>query len=266
MALVDFQAQTDAAPSPYVEISNMRKDYLTQDGSTITALDRTDLTIAEGEFVGVVGPSGCGKTTLLKILAGIISPTSGEIAFSQASNGEEADIGVVFQSPVLLPWLRIVENALLPIKVHRRVTDADRSRVAALLKSVGLKGFEQKYPSELSGGMQQRAAIVRALMPNPKILLMDEPFGALDALTRERMNVELQRIWLETEKTVFFITHDINEAVFLSDRVLLMSARPGRFVEEVVVPFERPRSAELMATGDFARLAGRLRARLNEVE
>src|SRR5690349_21530040 len=195
----------------------------------VVALDNIDFTVGEGQFVAVVGPSGCGKSTLLKILAGLLPASKGEARLQGTPiAGPRRDIGVVFQSPVLFPWRTVLGNALLPVDVQRLGRDKLRGRAMDLLSLVGLDGFETRYPWELSGGMQQRVAMVRALVHDPAILLMDEPFGALDAMTREQMNLELQRIWLERRKTILYITHSIAEAVFLADRVFVMTPRPGR--------------------------------------
>ena len=246
--------------TPLLELRELTKSYLTQEGDHILAVAGVSLALADAEFVSLVGPSGCGKSTLLKMLAGVIAPTSGEIVFGGAVvHGAQDGMGVVFQSPVLLPWLTVIENVLLPIKILGQDRAAAEQRAHTLLDLVGLGQFERKYPPELSGGMQQRVSIVRGLIHGPRVLLMDEPFGALDALTRERMSLELQRIWLAHRKTVFFITHSISEAVFLSDRVLVMSDRPGRILEEFAIPFPRPRDFEVTATPEFGRIAGAIR-------
>jgi NitT/TauT family transport system ATP-binding protein len=252
-----------SAPPPLLQIEGLSRNYATRNGDPIVALSPTNLTLADGEFVSVVGPSGCGKSTLLKLIAGINRPTAGHIMYrgqpiSKATHG----LGVVFQSPVLLPWLTVLQNVLLPIRVLRMDRAAANERAQNLLSLVGLAGFESKYPNELSGGMQQRVSIVRSLIHDPGLLLMDEPFGALDALTRERMSLELQRIWLANRKTVFFITHSIFESVFLSDRVIVMSPRPGRIVEEIQIPFGRPRGLELSTRPEFGELAAHIRGLL----
>ena len=246
-----------------IAVHELSKAYATRDGGVV-ALDRTTFDVAEGEFVAVVGPSGCGKSTLLKILAGILPASSGDARLrGTLIDGPRRDIGVVFQSPVLFPWRTVLDNVLLPVDVQR----LDRSRYARvgldLLTLVGLRGFDHRYPWELSGGMQQRVAITRALVHDPAMLLMDEPFGALDAMTREHMNVELQRIWMERTKTVLFITHSIPEAVFLADRVLVMTPRPGRLMDDVRVDIPRPRSLDVMNTPEFGRYARHIRALFN---
>jgi len=227
----------------------------------VLALENIAFSVPEGAFVAVVGPSGCGKSTLLKILAGLLPSTEGEAWLrGRPITGPRRDIGVVFQSPVLFPWRSVLDNVLLPVDVQRLGRDRYEKVAMDLLALVGLTGFEHRYPWELSGGMQQRVAITRALVHDPAMLLMDEPFGALDAMTREHMNLELQRIWLEKKKTVLFITHSIPEAVFLGDRVLVMTPRPGRILEDVAVDLPRPRSLEVMNTPEFGRYARAIRA------
>jgi NitT/TauT family transport system ATP-binding protein len=230
----------------------------------VVALSDIEFSIGEGELVVVVGPSGCGKSTLLRILAGLLPQSDGE-AFLHGTpiTGPRRDIGVVFQSPVLFPWRSVLGNALLPIDVQRLGRDKLRTRAMDLLKLVGLEGFEHRYPWELSGGMQQRVALVRALIHDPALLLMDEPFGALDAMTRESMNMELQRIWMERRKTVLFITHSIGEAVYLADRVLVMTPRPGRIMDELKIELPRPRGLEVMNTPEFGTYVKRIRVALN---
>jgi len=253
-------AHGQGAGRELLRTENLTKSYKTREGGKVFALDATSVTLADGEFVSVVGPSGCGKSTLMKLVAGIINRTDGEILYRGKSiANSQRDMGVVFQSPVLLPWLTILQNVLLPSRVLKIDMKAAEARAHELLKLVGLGDFEGKYPTELSGGMQQRAGIVRSLIHDPSLLLMDEPFGALDALTRERMSIELQRIWLANRKTVFFITHSIAESVFLSDRVIVMSPRPGRIIEEFQIPFPRPRTFELVNTVEFGRYVSEIR-------
>src|SRR5438067_3775069 len=192
-----------------IAVKDLRKEYQTPRGSVV-ALEEVGFTVREGEFVAIVGPSGCGKSTLLKILAGLLPATRGEVRLrSLPVTGPRRDIGVVFQSPVLFPWRTVLENVLLPVDVQRLDRAKHRARPLDLLALVGLSGFEERYPWELSGGMQQRVAITRSLMHDPALLLMDEPFGALDAMTRESLNLELQRIWLERRETILFVTHSI---------------------------------------------------------
>ncbi len=237
------------------------KTYATRSGP-IMALREVSFDIAHGEFVSVVGPSGCGKSTILRIIAGIARKSRGAIAIDgEALAGPSDKVGVVFQSPVLLPWRTVRENVLLPVEVRRQKPAAWHAPAMALIKLVGLDGFDSRYPSELSGGMQQRVAICRALITDPAILLMDEPFGALDAMTREHMNLELQRIWMDRRKTVFLITHSIQEAVFLSDRVMIMTSRPGTIDEIIDIDLPRPRELDLISDPRFAAYARRIRAK-----
>lgn len=243
-----------------IEVRSLMKVFHSTDGEAVHALADIDFQIREGEFISVVGPSGCGKTTLLRILAGLISRSSGEVNLDgNPVNAPSRDVGIVFQSPILLPWRSVRENVMLPIEILKLDKAAYRARAQSLIEMVGLRDFADKLPRELSGGMQQRAAIARALVHDPRILLMDEPFGALDALTREQMNMELQRIWAESGKTVFLITHSIPEAVFLGDRVLVMSSRPGKVDRTIDVGISRPRSMESMATTRFGEVAGEIR-------
>jgi NitT/TauT family transport system ATP-binding protein len=258
--VLDSATRTD----PLIRIQGLAKSYSTADGNQVLALSELDLEIIAGTFVSVVGPSGCGKSTLLKILAGLLGPTHGTVSLGGSKvDGPRNDVGVVFQQPVLLPWLTILQNVMLPVKVQRRRGSEYVDRAGHLLDLVGLAGFEQKYPNELSGGMQQRVGIARALVTDPQILLMDEPFGALDALTREQMNDELQRIWTEQRKTVFFITHSIPEAVYLSDRVLVMSARPGRILADLDIDIPRARSLSSTTTREFVARSTEIRGLLN---
>ena len=248
------------AGEPAIGIKALTKTYRTRDGDVPT-LRPIDLDIADGEFVAVVGPSGCGKSTLLKLIAGLIEPTSGSIEVGGKEVVEPPDdVGIVFQSPVLLAWRSVLANIMMPVEVRKLDYASHLERAKALIKTARLEGFENKYPWQLSGGMQQRAAICRALVHDPKIVLMDEPFGALDALTRERMNLELQRIHFETKKTIVLITHSIPESVFLADRVVVMSDRPGTIEAIYDVPLPRPRSLEVMGTPVFAELAKQVRS------
>ncbi|MGH3359177.1 MAG: ABC transporter ATP-binding protein [Nocardioidaceae bacterium] len=247
-----------------IRIDGATLAYPTASGAPVQALSPIHLSIDGGTFVSLVGPSGCGKSTLLKILAGLLRQSEGDVLLGDENLvGPSPQVGVVFQQPVLLPWLTILNNVLLPIRVQRLNVEEYRSRALELLEMVGLEDFASRYPTELSGGMQQRAGIVRALVSDPQILLMDEPFGALDALTREQLNDDLQRIWAEQRKTVFFITHSIPEAVYLSDRVLVMSERPGRIVADFSVELPRPRTLDDVSDPEFADLAKQIRGLLN---
>ncbi|MCQ8783488.1 ABC transporter ATP-binding protein [Mangrovibrevibacter kandeliae] len=245
--------------APLIGIRDLSKTYRTKAGETPT-LSSVSLDVRAGEFVAVVGPSGCGKSTLMKLVAGLIPATSGEISIEGRPVREPPDdVGIVFQSPVLLAWRSVLGNVMLPVDVRRLDRARYRERALQLLETAGLKGFETRYPWQLSGGMQQRAAICRALVHDPAILLMDEPFGALDAMTREHMNVELQRIHGATGKTILFITHSIPEAVFLADRVVVMSPRPGRIEAVYDVELPRPRDLEMMGERGFIALVKRIR-------
>ena len=249
---------------PLVALNGVTKVYQTASGETVNALERIDLTIGAREFVSVVGASGCGKTTLLRIISGLEADFAGELWLDgRKGRGPSRDIGIVFQDANLLPWRTVLANVLLPAVVLKLEMRAATERARELIELVGLAGFENKYPFELSGGMRQRAAIARALIHDPSVLLMDEPFGALDALTRETMNVELLKIWHSARKTVFMITHSISEAVFMSDRVIVMSPRPGRIVEEVPIDLPRPRDVDMMSEERFGSYTRKLRHMLD---
>jgi NitT/TauT family transport system ATP-binding protein len=243
-----------------IRIAGLEKRFATRSGETVTALSNVNLDIRENEFISVVGPSGCGKTTLLRILAGLEQASSGTVhCGGELITEPRADAGVVFQQALLLPWDTVLTNVMLPAHLKKDRSAATVKRAECLLAFMGLKDFAQKYPFELSGGMQQRVSICRALMRDPKVLLMDEPFGALDAMTRESMNMELMRVWSEERKTVIFITHSIPEAVLLGDRVVVMSPRPGRISEIVKIDLGRPRSLQSMASARFGELCDHIR-------
>ena len=249
-----------AAPA-LIRIAELGKRFASRSGEIVTALSNVNLDISEREFISVVGPSGCGKTTLLRILAGLESASSGTVySGEELISGPREDAGVVFQQAVLLPWNTVLDNILLPAQLKGDRSKATLERAQQLLAFMGLKDFAKKYPFELSGGMQQRVSICRALMRRPKILLMDEPFGALDAMTRESMNMELMRVWSEERKTIIFITHSIPEAVLLGDRVVVMSPRPGRISEVVSVDIPRPRTLQTMGTPRFGELCDHIRS------
>lgn len=263
----EVQASDAPVIEPMIELSGVEKIYRTIRHGDIHALSEVDLAVANQEFVSIVGPSGCGKSTLLKILAGLLPYSAGRIVLNKRSlDGPSPEIGMVFQQPVLLPWRTIMQNVLLPVEIQRLSLREFRSRAQELLALVGLEGFEERYPEELSGGMQQRAAIVRALVQDPQILLMDEPFGALDALTREQMNLEVLRIWQAHKKTVLFVTHSISEAVFLADRVVVMTSRPGTIAEIIKVDLPRPRNLQMINSETFGQYASRIRKLLNARE
>jgi NitT/TauT family transport system ATP-binding protein len=232
------------------------------ENAAVHALDNVSLAATDREFVALLGPSGCGKSTLLKLVAGLIPQSSGVIRVNgRPISGPTPSIGIVFQSPLLMAWRTVLDNVLLQIEIRDLSVAAYREDARDLIRLVGLDGFEDAHPHQLSGGMQQRVGLCRALIHDPDLLVMDEPFGALDAMTREQMNAELQRIWIERRKTVLFITHSIAEAVYLADRVLVMSPRPGRIVGEIVVDLPRPRTVattELPAFVHFTREVRRL--------
>jgi NitT/TauT family transport system ATP-binding protein len=248
--------------SASIEIAGLSKVFR-QNNVTVEAIARTDLSVEPASFVSIIGPSGCGKSTLLRIVAGLTEPTSGSVAI----NGHRVvrptpSAGFVFQAPVLLPWRTVLGNVELYATLNGLDPAAFRERARNLIAMVGLSGFEEAYPYQLSGGMQQRVGLCRALLHDPALLLMDEPFAALDLLTRETMMAELQRIWLETRKTVLFVTHSIAEAVFLSDRVAVMSARPGRILDLLDVHLPRPRTLEVLESPAFIASSAAARAAL----
>jgi NitT/TauT family transport system ATP-binding protein len=252
-----------AGASTLIRVSRLDKTYPGRSGQ-VHALADVSFDVHANEFVSIVGPSGCGKSTLLKIVAGLLPYSRGEVRIGErAVANPHPDTGLVFQAPVLLPWRTVLQNVLLPIEIARLPQRRFLDRAQSLLELVGLAGFEDRYPFELSGGMQQRAAIVRALVHDPKVLLMDEPFGALDAMTREQMNVETLRIWQASRKTILFVTHSISEAVYLSDRVLVMTPRPGRLAAIIDIDLPRPRDLDVINTDAFGRHASRIRELLN---
>jgi NitT/TauT family transport system ATP-binding protein len=260
----DAPSTREVVSPPLLDLVEVEKSYATLDGERIIALSPTDLQVKAGEFICIVGPSGCGKTTLLNLISGLIRPSGGEIRFRGVPNeGPSGEIGIVFQKPVLLAWRSVIENVMLPIEVmNLRPRQQFQEKARQLLATVGLAGFENRYPRELSGGMQQRAAIARTLVYESSLLLMDEPFAALDAMTREELNLELMRIWKLTGRTILFVTHNIPEAVLLSDRVVVMTPRPGKIKAVVAVPLERPRTLELMGTARFGDIANNIRSLL----
>ncbi len=238
-------SQTAVGPLSGIRIAGVTKRFGPV-GAGVTALEQVDLDIGDGEFVAVVGPSGCGKSTLMRLISRLAEPSTGSISvFGETSNLPPPDMGIVFQGHVLLPWRSILDNVLFPADITGRDRNALKPHALELLESVGLKDFAQNFPHELSGGMKQRASIARALLMRPKLLLMDEPFGALDALTREQMRVDLEALWLEHKMTVVFITHSIDEAVLLADRVIVMTPRPGRV--ETILDIGIPRTRGLHA-------------------
>lgn len=244
---------------PIIQVKGLEKVYQAASGQLL-AIENLSFDVQDGEFVTVVGPSGCGKTTLLKILGGILAPTGGEITLKgKPVRGPQRGIGMVFQNPVLLAWRTSLKNVLLPMEILGLEGGKYTKKARNLLKLVGLKGFENKYPRELSGGMQQRVSIARALIHDPALLLMDEPFGSLDAITRDLMNLELLRIWRETKKTVVFITHSIPEAVFLADRVIVLTARPSNVAGIFEVSISRPRDMKDRSSRAYSNLISSVR-------
>ena len=247
-----------------IEVQSVGQTYRAADGLAVKAVDSVSLDIVEGEFLSILGPSGCGKSTLLMMISGLLTPTQGHIRFKgQDVSGPVGDFGIVFQDAVLFPWRTVRANIELPGEITGLSRSERRDRAQAMIELVKLTGFENKYPKELSGGMQQRVAIARALTLRPSLLLMDEPFGALDAMTREQMNVEIQRISLESKATVVFVTHSIAEAAFLSDRVVVMTGRPSRIQDIVTIDIPRPRSLAMITSDAFGAYVGQLRQGLN---
>ncbi len=245
--------------APAVAVSALRVDFSLERGRTVTALGPIDLDVAAGSFVAIVGPSGCGKSTLLRAIAGLTVPTSGDVRVADAAPGTliaQHQLGIAFQEHALLPWLTVRDNIALPFHIARRAVEHDR--VEELIALVGLEEFANARPRALSGGMRQRVAIARALVLRPRILLLDEPFGALDAVTRRQLNVELQRIWWAQRITTILVTHSIDEAVFLADRVVVMSPRPGTIRRDVAVALDRPRGREILSTPSFHALTDEL--------
>ena len=229
-------------------------------GGAVIALEGATFDVAPGSFVSLVGPSGCGKSTLLRLIAGLIDRTSGHLTVHDRDvTGPHTDVGLMFQKATLLEWRTAVENVLLPLEISRSVTDEDRKRAMEYLDLVGLKDFAFSFPTQLSGGMQQRVALARLLMTGADVLLLDEPFGALDEFTRERLNLELMRIVAEIRATTLFVTHNIVEAIFLADEVMVMTPRPGRLARIVQVPFDRPRKIEITLSRDFNALVAEVR-------
>lgn len=245
---------------PILEAINLHKHYTTTRRGVLAAVEDISFSVEPGEFLCIVGPSGCGKTTLLRLLAGLIIPDQGEACLhGQTLREPSSKIGIVFQKSNLMPWRTVFDNVMLPLQVQRLPQSEARSRVEESLAMVGLSDFTKSYPRELSGGMQQRVAIARALVHQPEILLLDEPFGALDALTRENLNMQLMKLWETSRKTVVMVTHNIREAIFLADRVLVLSQRPGRIIDAISVDFPRPRDLSLLYDSDFGALAYKVR-------
>lgn len=241
-----------------IEIHDLAKKYIPRRGVIVEAIRHLDFSVAAGEFLAIVGPSGCGKSTLLHLVAGLEQPSTGSIRIGESIPEElikRHALGIAFQDSALLPWLSVESNLALPFRLAGR--SVNRERVSQLIELVGLKGFERARPSHLSGGMRQRTAIARSLCLEPEVLLLDEPFGALDAVTRRRLNIELERIWRDRAITTLLVTHSVEEALFLSDRTIVME-KPGAIAQVVEVPFSRPRTPELLRREEFHRLTDQI--------
>ena len=260
------RANVTSAARDMISFDGIEKTYgIDAAEESVTALEDIDVDVEEGEFVSVVGPSGCGKTTLLHLAAGILEPTAGSVEIDgtdvQSPQHKRKEVGLVFQQPVALEWRTVRQNLLLPAQILKEngaiehEMDYYESRADDLLALTGLEGFGDAYPNELSGGMQQRVTISQALIYEPSVLLMDEPFGSLDAMTKDELNIELLRVWRETRKTILFITHDLDEAVFLSDRIIVLSPRPGQVVDDIGIDLPRPRSEDTRGSERFVELS-----------
>ncbi len=256
----------------FIELSDVIVRYGANHDGTL-ALDQTNLRIDEGDFIALVGPSGCGKSTILKLVSGLLQPSAGGVFLGgREVRARQVGIGLAFQNPTMMPWLTIRENIMMPLKIvepfrseYRRKKKGEfAQRADAMLAKVGLAGFGDKRPWELSGGMLQRASLCRALIHEPRLLLLDEPFGALDSFTREELWEILQTLWIETRPTVLLVTHDLREAAYLANRICVMTARPGRILEDRAVPFARPRTVEMSYDAEFAALVQALRRRIAE--
>jgi NitT/TauT family transport system ATP-binding protein len=251
---------------PVLVLDGVERVFRATRGESVMALGKTALSLNPGEFVAIVGASGCGKTTLLKVLGGLLLPTSGTVEYrGKPVTGPIEDLGIVFQRPVLLDWLTVEQNTTLQMRMRQIGTREEQVRRAReLLRQVGLYGYETRYPWELSGGQQQRVSLCRALIHQPSLLLMDEPFGALDALTREQLQSDLERLWIEQRPTVVFVTHDVGEAVTLADRVIVMAGRPGRIADDIAIAVPRPRGASLLENSVLQQHAKHVRAMLHQ--
>jgi NitT/TauT family transport system ATP-binding protein len=265
MALQNTELSSDA-DAAFIALHNVSLAY--GEGAQSTwAIDRLTMNMARGSFVAIVGPSGCGKSTLMKLVSGLVPPTSGEIRARGARIVEPIEgVGMAFQNPLLMPWRTTLRNVVLPLEITaprfssgRKIREARADRARSLLASVGLAGFENKLPYQLSGGMQQRANLCRAIIHRPEILLLDEPFGALDSFTREELWVAMQTLWLDQGFTAMLVTHDLQEAAYLADRIFVMSGRPGRIIDDIAVTFPRPRPASIIGDPEFTALVARLR-------
>ena len=262
MASPGFSETALARQGRSIRVSGVKKLFTSRRGADVLAVDSTSFRIEAGQFVSIVGPSGCGKSTLMRLIGGLATLSEGEVRLDEHRVHEPSpNVGIAFQRSVLLPWLTVRQNIALPAELEGKWRKSDiADRVAALLKVVRLGDIGDRYPRELSGGMQQRVAIARALIIEPSVILMDEPFGALDALTREHLHDELLSVWERNQSTIIFITHDISEAVYLSDRVLVMAASPGRVIADIPVDLTRPRRAQTRGLAEFARIGSEIRA------
>jgi len=265
--LAEAPMGVEATGADYVIVDRVRKVYNEGTRQQVEAVAPSSFTVKAGEFVALLGPSGCGKSTLLMMIAGLDAPSQGTIGIAgRGLVAPRAETGIMFQDPTLLPWKSAVDNVLFPFQASKRATGpadpATIARATNLLDQVGLQGFHHHKPRQLSGGMRQRVAICRALVYEPDLLLMDEPFSALDAITRDEMNLVLMKMWEEHHRTALFVTHSIREAVYLADRVLVMSRRPGRIIEDIRIPFARPRGLEIGETVEFNEICGHLRGKI----
>ncbi|SAL52418.1 ABC nitrate/sulfonate/bicarbonate transporter, ATPase subunit [Caballeronia sordidicola] len=250
-----------------LKLAQIGMTYVGRSGKRVNALNDVSLAVREDEFLTIIGPSGCGKSTLLKIFGKIVPATTGNIQFRcKTLTAPTSDIGICFQQPLLFPWHTVERNVLMPMEMLGRSIDKHRGEARDLIELVGLKGFEQSYPRELSGGMQQRVAIARALITDPPLLLMDEPFSALDAMTREELSLEILRIWQERKKTIIFVTHSIPEGVLLSDRLVIMATRPGRIDQIVDIDLPRPRTISMTSTPRFGHFSNLVRDRVQTLQ
>jgi NitT/TauT family transport system ATP-binding protein len=258
-----MSTSTDHETDCVIRLDSLSMLYPTKTGGTVQALDDVSLSVRSGEFISIVGPSGCGKSTLLRIVMGLSRQTSGQVTFGASDESHRNQLGMVFQQPLLLLWRTVRKNLMISPDLHGTHDRATLDKAEAMLSMLGLEDFGDRYPNELSGGMQQRVGIGRALMHDPRILLMDEPFGALDAMTRDQMGLDLLKIWEQDRKTVLFVTHSIPEAVLLADRVVVMTPRPGRLAAVIEVPLPRPRRLENINTPEFGEITMQIRKLLD---
>jgi NitT/TauT family transport system ATP-binding protein len=264
---IDVQLTGEYRHMSAIAVENVSRVFTLRNGRRVMALRRVSLEVAEGEFVVLLGPSGCGKTTLLRIMGQLDVATAGSVTINRTETDSAASsIGFVFQEPTLMPWRTTAENVALPLEISKYPRKQRLQRVREMLALVNLSAAENKNPQQLSGGMRQRVSIARALSHDPQVLLMDEPFGALDAQTRDMMNIELQRIWMESKKTVVFVTHSVSEAIFLADRIVMMGTNPGHIHSITNVDLPRPRTMEVKQTKEFREMAASLREQIGAVQ